>query len=154
MGLAVDRRPRQSARVVLLVGVRRWSSAAPREPVLPPRLFAQPRLRGDRARSGFVVGFALFGSVTYLPLFLQVVKGASPTGSGLQLLPLMGGLLITSIGSGQVITRTGRYKPFPIAGTAVMIVGLFLLSTHGPVEHHARSMLRCSCSCSASGWGW
>jgi EmrB/QacA subfamily drug resistance transporter len=83
---------------------------------------------------GFVVGFALFGAVTYLPLFLQVVKGASPTGSGLQLLPLMGGLLITSIGSGQIITRTGRYKPFPIAGTAVMTIGLYLLSTMDPTS--------------------
>jgi len=78
------------------------------------------------------VGFALFGSVTYLPLFLQVVLGASPTGSGLQILPLMAGLLITSIGSGQLISRYGRYKPFPIAGTAIMTVGLFLLSTMDP----------------------
>src|SRR5205807_2243594 len=68
-------------------------------------------------------------AVTYLPLFLQVVNGASPTSSGLQILPLMGGLLITSIASGQVITRTGLYKPFPIAGTAVMVVGLMLLSS-------------------------
>ena len=79
-----------------------------------------------------MVGFALFGAVTYLPLFLQVVKGATPTGSGLQLLPLMGGLLITSIVSGQLITRTGRYKPFPIVGTAVMTLGLYLLSTMSP----------------------
>jgi EmrB/QacA subfamily drug resistance transporter len=101
-----------------------------REPVLPPRL-----LRNDifavTSAVGFVVGFALFGAVTYLPLFLQVVKGASPTGSGLQLVPLMGGLLITSIGSGRLITRTGHYKPLPIAGTAVTVVGLYLLSTLG-----------------------
>ena len=58
--------------------------------------------------------------------------GASPTGSGLQILPLMGGLLVTSISSGQLISRTGRYKPFPIAGTAIMVVGLALLSTMGP----------------------
>src|SRR4029079_15251855 len=70
----------------------------------------------------------LFGSVTYLPLFLQVVNGASPTASGLQLLPVMGGLLITSIGSGQLITKTGRYKIFPIVGTAVTVIGLYLLS--------------------------
>jgi EmrB/QacA subfamily drug resistance transporter len=99
-----------------------------REPVLPPRLLRN-RVFVVTSAVGFVVGFALFGAVTYLPLFLQVVKGASPTGSGLQLLPLMGGLLITSIGSGQVITRTGRYKAFPIAGTAVMTLGLYLLST-------------------------
>ena len=99
-----------------------------REAVLPPRLLRNQVFLVTSA-VGFVVGFALFGAVTYLPLFLQVVKGASPTGSGLQLLPLMGGLLLTSIGSGQVITRTGRYKVFPIVGTAVMVVGLYLLST-------------------------
>jgi EmrB/QacA subfamily drug resistance transporter len=101
------------------------------EPVLPPRLLSN-RVFVVTGAVGFVVGFALFGAVTYLPLFLQVVKGATPTGSGLQLLPLMGGLLITSIVSGQIITRTGRYKPFPIAGTAVMTLGLYLLSTMSP----------------------
>jgi EmrB/QacA subfamily drug resistance transporter len=101
------------------------------EPVLPPRLLTN-RVFVVTGAVGFVVGFALFGAVTYLPLFLQVVKGATPTGSGLELLPLMGGLLITSIVSGQIITRTGRYKPFPIAGTAVMTLGLYLLSTMSP----------------------
>jgi EmrB/QacA subfamily drug resistance transporter len=101
------------------------------EPVLPPRLF-RDRVFSVTSAIGLVVGFALFGSVTYLPLFLQVVLGASPTGSGLQILPLMGGLLITSIASGQIISRTGRYKPYPIAGTAIMVVGLFLLSTMDP----------------------
>jgi EmrB/QacA subfamily drug resistance transporter len=99
-----------------------------REPVLPPRLLSN-RVFAVTSAVGFVVGFALFGAVTYLPLFLQVVKGASPTGSGLQLVPLMGGLLVTSIASGQVITRTGRYRAFPIAGTAVVALGLYLLST-------------------------
>jgi EmrB/QacA subfamily drug resistance transporter len=101
------------------------------EPVLPPRLF-RDRVFSVTSAIGLVVGFALFGSVTYLPLFLQVVLGASPTGSGLQILPLMGGLLITSISSGQLISRTGRYRPFPIAGTAIMVVGLVLLSTMDP----------------------
>src|SRR5690606_37271883 len=68
------------------------------------------------------------GSVTYIPLFLQVVNGATPTGSGLQMLPLMGGMLITSIGSGQLISRWGRYKIFPVVGTAITSVGLLLLS--------------------------
>jgi len=99
-----------------------------REPVLPLALLRNP-VFSVTSGVGFIVGFALFGAVTYLPLFLQVVKGASPTGSGLQLVPMMGGLLITSIASGQIITRTGRYKPFPIAGTAVMTLGLYLLST-------------------------
>jgi MFS family permease len=77
---------------------------------------------------GFIVGFALFGAVTYLPVYLQVTKGSSPTRSGLQLTPLMAGVLISSITSGQVISRLGRYRFFPIAGTAVMTVGMFLLS--------------------------
>jgi EmrB/QacA subfamily drug resistance transporter len=97
------------------------------EPVLPLRLF-QNRAFWVTSAVGLIVGFALFGSVTYLPLFLQVVKGESPTGSGLQMLPMMGGMLVTSIASGQIISRTGRYKVFPLAGTAVMTLGLFLLS--------------------------
>ena len=105
-----------------------WAERRAAEPVLPPRLFGN-RVFTVTSAIGLVVGFALFGSVTYLPLFLQVVNGATPTGSGLQILPLMFGLLITSIGSGQLITRTGRYKPFPIIGTALMVAGLLLLST-------------------------
>ncbi|HYH81755.1 MAG TPA: MDR family MFS transporter [Longimicrobium sp.] len=101
------------------------------EPVLPLRLFAN-RTFALTSAIGLVVGFALFGSVTYLPLFLQVVGGASPTASGLQLLPLMGGMLLTSIVSGQRISRSGRYKIYPVIGTAVMALGLFLLSRMGP----------------------
>jgi predicted MFS family arabinose efflux permease len=97
------------------------------EPVLPLRLFGN-RAFAVASAVGLIVGFALFGSVTYLPLFLQVVKGVSPTASGLQMLPMMGGMLLSSIVSGQVISRTGRYKVFPIVGTAVMSAGLFLLS--------------------------
>jgi EmrB/QacA subfamily drug resistance transporter len=100
------------------------------EPILPPRLFRN-RTFAVSSAVGLVVGFGLFGSVTYLPLFLQVVDGASPTDSGIRILPLMAGLLITSIGSGQIISRTGIYKPFPVLGTAVMVVGLFLLHTVG-----------------------
>jgi hypothetical protein len=97
------------------------------EPVLPLRLFRNPVFLVTSA-VGLIVGFAMFGSITYLPLFLQSVKGASPTGSGLQLVPIMGGMLLSSIASGQLISRTGRYKAFPVAGTAVMTMGLFLLS--------------------------
>jgi EmrB/QacA subfamily drug resistance transporter len=97
------------------------------EPILPPRLFRQ-RTFATTSVVGLVVGFALFGSVTYMPLFLQVVKGTSPTASGLQMLPMMGGMLTTSIVSGQLISRTGRYKIFPLVGTAVMVAGLLLLS--------------------------
>ena len=115
------------AGVVALAAFLVWERHAS-EPILPPRLLSN-RVFAVTSAVGFVVGFALFGAVTYLPLFLQIVKGASPTGSGLQLVPLMGGLLVTSIASGQIITRTGRYKAFPIAGTAVMTLGLYLLST-------------------------
>src|SRR4051812_1267525 len=97
------------------------------EPVLPLRLFRN-RAFAVASALGAVVGFALFGSVTYLPVFLQVVSGASPTASGLEMLPMMGGMLLTSIVSGQLISRTGRYKMFPVVGTGVMTFGLFLLS--------------------------
>ena len=97
------------------------------EPVLPPKLFAN-KVFLTAAAVGFVVGFAMFGAITYLPQYLQIVRGIAPTESGLALLPMMAGLLLTSIGSGQLITRFGRYKVFPVAGTAVMSVGLFLLS--------------------------
>jgi EmrB/QacA subfamily drug resistance transporter len=98
------------------------------EPVLPPRLFRN-RVFGTCAAVGFVVGFAMFGSITYLPLYLQQVQGASPTGSGLRMVPMMVGLLLTSVVSGQVISRTGRYRPYPIVGCAVLTLALYLLST-------------------------
>jgi EmrB/QacA subfamily drug resistance transporter len=97
------------------------------EPILPLELFRN-RIFSVCAAIGFIIGFALFGSVTYLPIFLQIVKGRSPTSSGLQLTPMMAGLLITSIISGRLISKFGRYKPFPVAGTAVMTVGMALLS--------------------------
>jgi EmrB/QacA subfamily drug resistance transporter len=108
-----------------------WVERRAEEPVLPPRLFANPVFRVTSA-IGLIVGLALFGSVTYLPLLLQVVKGATPTGSGLQLLPMMGGMLTTSILSGQLVSRSGHYKIFPILGTAIGGVGLYLLSRIGP----------------------
>jgi EmrB/QacA subfamily drug resistance transporter len=98
------------------------------EPVLPLHLFAN-KVFAAASAVGFVVGFALFGAVTFLPVFLQVAKGADPTFSGLELLPLMGGLLTTSVLSGLLISRFGRYKVFPIVGAATMTIGMFLLST-------------------------
>jgi EmrB/QacA subfamily drug resistance transporter len=112
--------------VVLAAGW--WVSARhAAEPVLPLRLFANP-VFSVSAGISLAAGFALFGSISYLPLFLQVVHGVSPTISGVFLLPMVGGLLITSIGSGQLIARTGRYKIYPIVGTGVLCVALFLLS--------------------------
>ena len=77
---------------------------------------------------GFVMGFAMFGALTFLPLFMQNVKGVSPTASGLRILPLMLGMLGASVISGRLVTRWGRYRIFPIVGTALMTLGAYLLS--------------------------
>src|SRR3954469_21044795 len=98
-----------------------------REPILPPSLFGN-RVFSVTSAVGLVVGFALFGALTFLPLFQQVVRGDSPTEPGLQLLPVMAGLLFTSILSGPVITRTGRSRGCPTRGTAPGVLGLLLLS--------------------------
>jgi EmrB/QacA subfamily drug resistance transporter len=97
------------------------------EPLLPLSLFRN-RVFSVASGIGLIVGLALFGSVTYMPLYLQIVKGKSPSDSGLLLLPLMAGVLVASIGSGQLISRMGRYRVFPIVGTALMTVALALLS--------------------------
>ena len=114
-----------------LVGVFALVERRAAEPVLPLHLF---KIRTFSVTSvvGFIIGFAMFGAITYLPAFFQVVKGLSPTASGIELLPLMAGLLVVSIGSGQIIARTGKYRVFPIAGSALTTLGLYLLSTMGP----------------------
>jgi EmrB/QacA subfamily drug resistance transporter len=112
--------------VVLLVAFV-FVEARAAEPLVPLELFRN-RVFTVTSAVGFIVGLALFGAVTYLPLYLQIVKGHSPTTSGLLLTPLMAGVLVTSIGSGQLISRFGRYKPFPIAGTALMTAAMLLLS--------------------------
>ncbi|MFD0144224.1 MULTISPECIES: MDR family MFS transporter [unclassified Streptomyces] len=96
------------------------------EPVLPLKLF---RIRTFTLVSviSFVVGFAMFGALTYLPTFLQVVQGVTPTVSGIHMLPMVLGIFITSTVSGQIVSRTGRWKVFPIAGTGVTALGLLLL---------------------------
>ena len=98
------------------------------EPILPPELFRNMTFRTTSA-IGFVVGFALFGSVTFVPLYLQIVKGFSATDSGLLMTPMMLGVLVTSTSSGFLISRYGRYRGFPIVGTALAAVALYLLST-------------------------
>ncbi len=100
------------------------------EPIIPLPLFAN-KVFSAASAIGFVVGFAMFGALTFLPLFLQDVKGISPIQSGVRLFPMMGGLLIASIGSGQLVSRWGRYKVFPVIGTALMTVGLYLMSMIG-----------------------
>lgn len=97
------------------------------EPIIPLSLF---RNRSFLLCSliGFIIGMSLFGSVTFLPLYLQVVKNATPTEAGLQLIPLMGGLLLTSIISGRAISRTGKYLIYPIVGTLMGFIGMVLLT--------------------------
>jgi EmrB/QacA subfamily drug resistance transporter len=112
--------------VVVFILVERHAA----EPVLPLHLFSV-RTFSVANVVGFIVGFAMFGAITYLPLFFQIVRGESPTISGVQLLPLMAGMLIVSIGSGWIISRTGRYRIFPIVGTALVVIGLLLLSRMG-----------------------
>jgi EmrB/QacA subfamily drug resistance transporter len=114
------------AGVVLLAGFIWWESRAA-EPIIPLGLFRSSVFR-VASTMAFFVGFALFGAIIFIPLYLQLVYGASPTSSGLQMLPLMAGLLIAAIGSGRAISRLGRYKVFPIAGTAILVAGMFLLS--------------------------
>ncbi|MDX6524668.1 MAG: hypothetical protein QOI43_179 [Gaiellales bacterium] len=94
--------------------------------LLPLRLFQNGVFRLT-STIGLVVGMAMFGGIAMLPLYLQIVKGVSPTGSGLRMLPLMGGLIVASILSGRLIARTGRYKIFPLVGGAAMIAGMVLL---------------------------
>ncbi|MFI5566847.1 DHA2 family efflux MFS transporter permease subunit [Streptomyces sp. NPDC051740] len=96
------------------------------EPVLPLKLF-RVRTFTLSAVISFIIGFAMFGAMTYLPTFLQVVQGVTPTMSGVHMLPMVAGMLLSSTGSGQIVSRTGRWKVFPIAGTAVTTLGLLLL---------------------------
>lgn len=113
------------AAVVLLVAFVSVERRA-LEPVMPLHLFRN-RTFSICAVIGFVIGFAMFGAMIYLPTFLQVVHGVSPTLSGVHMLPMVLGILTTSTLSGQLISRTGRWKVFPILGTGVTAIGLLLL---------------------------
>jgi EmrB/QacA subfamily drug resistance transporter len=112
---------------VLFVAIERRAD----EPLLPLRLFRVSTFNLSSG-IGLMIGMAMFGVISFLPLFLQTVNGASATDSGLLLAPLMLGLLGSSIVAGRSVTRTGRYRRFPIAGCAITAVGMFLLSTLGP----------------------
>ncbi|MFT9785766.1 MFS transporter [Streptomyces rhizosphaericola] len=97
------------------------------EPIIPLRLF-RDSIFNVTGLIGAVIGIALFGAASYLPTYLQMVDGASATESGLLMLPMMLGIVGGSIVSGQLITRTGRYRIYPIVGGAVSVVGMWLLS--------------------------
>jgi EmrB/QacA subfamily drug resistance transporter len=112
---------------VLLIAGFAVAERRAREPVLPPGLM-RDRVFAVAAGLSAIVGFAMFGSITFLPLYFQTVDAASPTAAGLRLVPMMVGMVSMSVLSGQLITRLGRYKAFPIAGTLLMSAGLLLLS--------------------------
>lgn len=101
-----------------------------KEPIIAPHLFAN-RVFSSASTIGFVVGFAMYGAMTFLPLFLQEVRGVTPTMSGVRLLPMMVGLFGASILTGFLVSRGSKYRIFPILGTAVMTGGLLLLGTVG-----------------------
>jgi len=116
---------------VVTLGIFCWIETRAAEPIIPLWLFKN-RTFTATSGVGFIVGFSMFGAIIYLPLYLQIVHGVSPTLSGLELLPMIGGMLFTFILSGRLVTSTGRYKIFPIVGTAVLAVGLSLLTLLGP----------------------
>jgi EmrB/QacA subfamily drug resistance transporter len=116
---------------VVSLGLFCYAETRATEPIIPLWLFKN-RTFTATSGVGFIIGFAMFGAIIYLPLYLQVVHGVSPTLSGLELLPMIGGMLLTFISSGRIVTRTGRYKVFPIVGTAVLSGGLLLLTLLNP----------------------
>ena len=125
---------------VVLTAVFLWWESRTPEPILPLRLFRGRVFSGGVALS-FLLGGAMFGAIVFLPLFLQVATGATATNSGLLLLPLMAGLMTTSILSGRVIAKTGHYRRWPIAGMGIAAVGMYLLSTMEPDTTRVASSL-------------
>ncbi len=120
--------------VVFIAAFVVWERHAA-EPILPPSLFRIGIFRVASSVS-FLLAMVMFGAIIYLPLYLQLVDGVSAMVSGLLLVPLMVGLLIASVLSGQLVTRTGRYKLFPVIGSAMVIGGMFLLSRLSPDTSH------------------
>ena len=112
--------------LVGFIWVENWAA----DPLLPLYLFGK-RVFAIACAVGFIVGLALFGSLIFMPMYLQIVKDISPTDAGMTLTPMMAGVLVTSIGSGRIISRIGKYRPFPIIGTAVVTLGLGLSATLG-----------------------
>lgn len=97
------------------------------EPILPLRLFRSATFALANS-AGFVLGLVMFGSIIFIPLYLQIVKGASPTRSGLLMLPMMTGIIVTSVLTGRAMSRIGRYKWFPVAGSVTLLVGMLLFT--------------------------
>lgn len=116
-----------------------WETRVP-EPLLPLRLFRNG-IYSVASVLGFFIGFALFGGVVFLPLFLQVVNGVSATDSGLLVLPLTAGIVVGSVGAGRLTTSTGRYRKYPIIGSALAATGMYFLS--GMTAETARLLSSC-----------
>ncbi len=95
------------------------------EAILPLRMFRN-RTVGVSSAASVVIGVAMFGGLAALPLYLQIVKGSTPTEAGLQLIPMVAGIMVGSISSGQIIARTGRYRIFPVVGSGLLVLGLFV----------------------------
>jgi EmrB/QacA subfamily drug resistance transporter len=112
---------------VVMVAAFVWWEGRAAEPILPLRLFRNDVFRVTTSLS-LITGAVMFGAIIFLPQYMQLVRGVSPTVSGLRLLPLLAGLLLTSIGSGYLISRYGRYRGYVIGGTALLVVGTALLT--------------------------
>jgi EmrB/QacA subfamily drug resistance transporter len=112
---------------IAVLGVFFWWERRVAEPILPPRLFGNSIFTVATSLM-FVLGTTMFGAVIFLPVYLQLVHGASATASGLLLIPMMAGVLVSSIGSGRLVSKWGRYRIFPIIGTILMTLGMYLLS--------------------------
>ena len=108
-----------------------WVEAHTADAVLPLYLF-RIRAFGISTLASFVISMSLLGVVMFMPLYMQVVQGISATGSGVALLPLMGGLILSSIVCGRLVTRTGRYKVFMVGGGILLIIGVISLTLIGP----------------------
>ncbi|HEX6325792.1 MAG TPA: MDR family MFS transporter [Jiangellaceae bacterium] len=115
---------------VILAALFAWVESRAEEPIIPLRLFRN-RVFSPTVAFTALLGIAMFGGIIFLPVYFQVVQGMTPTESGLALVPMMAGILLTSIGSGRLMTRTGHYKVFPIIGAGVVTVAYALLRTLG-----------------------
>ncbi|MGW4462896.1 MDR family MFS transporter [Micromonospora sp. NPDC004704] len=111
----------------LLAVVFLWQESRVSEPILPLGLFRRRTFALGNAAS-FILGLVMFGSIIFIPLYLQIVKGASPTNSGLLMLPMMAGIIVTSVLTGRAISRIGRYKWFPVAGAVLLVLGMLLFT--------------------------
>ncbi|MFF0865305.1 MDR family MFS transporter [Nonomuraea sp. NPDC003560] len=116
-----------AAFALLMLALAVLAERTARNPILPPRLFRNRTFVLTSAASLFV-GMAMFGAMIYLPQYLQIVKGLSPTKSGLMTLPMVVALFLAGVISGKIVTNTGKWKIFPVAGLVIVAVGLFLLS--------------------------